>query len=72
MNDNKCCFDKKPRACGCLTVKECEGCVFKKTEKEYNEGIRHAQEILKAKKLAACREYDPAKRKYIMTTTTVC
>lgn len=50
MND--CYFDRGKR-CEALIVKKCEGCTFRKTEQEYNAGIEHANEILKAKGLKA-------------------
>ena len=47
-----CYFDRGKR-CDALTVKECEGCTFRKTEWEYNKGIERANEILKNKGLKA-------------------
>ena len=52
MSD-KCYFDISKKRCEALKVKECEGCTFRKTEQEYNAGIEHADEILKAKGLKA-------------------
>lgn len=46
----KCRFDMGKR-CVALTTKECEGCTFRKTEEEFNSGVEHAKEILKAKGL---------------------
>lgn len=71
MDNSKCYFDKTPLSCSCLTVKNCEGCTFKKTEKEYNEGPRKAEEILRNKKLVKVIDYDPNKRCYIVTTAPI-
>lgn len=71
MDDNKCYFDNKPLSCSCLTVKNCEGCTFRKTEKEYNEGTRKAEEILRNKKLVKVVDYDPIKRRDIVTTMPI-
>ena len=49
----ECYFDRGKR-CEVLTVKKCEGCTFRKTEFEYNKGIEHANEILKAKGFESC------------------
>ena len=71
MDNSKCCFDKRPLSCSCLTVKNCEGCTFKKTEKEYNEGIRKAEEILRNKGLVKVVEYDAIKKRDIVTTAPI-
>ena len=49
----ECYFDRGKR-CEALTVKECKGCTFRKTEFEYNKGIERANEILKAKGFKSC------------------
>ena len=46
-----CYFDKSKYCCTILTIKKCDGCTFRKTEKEYNDGAEHAKEILKSKDL---------------------
>lgn len=51
--NNACYFDKSKYYCAALTVKNCDGCTFRKTEKEYNDGVESAKEILKAKGLIA-------------------
>lgn len=71
MDNSKCYFDKTPLSCSCLTAKNCEGCTFRKTEKEYNESVRHAQEILRSKGLVACEDYDPDRHRAIMTTRSI-
>lgn len=71
MDNSKCYFDKRPLSCSCLTVKNCEGCTFKKTEKEYNEGIRKAEEILRNKGLVKVVEYDAIKKRDIVTTAPI-
>ena len=71
MDNSKCYFDNKPLSCSCLTVKNCEGCTFKKTEKEYNEGIRKAEEILRNKGLVKVVEYDAIKKRDIVTTAPI-
>lgn len=43
---SKCKFDVRPGYCTALTEKECDGCKFYKTEKEFNEGLKRANEIL--------------------------
>ena len=55
--NNKCYFDKTSTYCAALTVKKCDGCTFRKTEKEYNAAVEHAKEILKAKGLIAVEKY---------------
>ena len=69
MDNSKCYFDKTPLSCSCLTVKNCEGCSFRKTKKEYNEGIRKAAEILRNKGLVKVVKYDAIKKRDIVTTT---
>lgn len=54
---NKCYFDKPNNYCSALTVKKCDGCKFRKTEKEYNAAVEHAKEILKAKRLIVVERY---------------
>ena len=71
MDNSKCYFDNKPLSCGCLTVKNCEGCTFRKTEKEYNEGVRKAEEILRNKGLVKVVEYDAIKKRDIVTTAPI-
>ena len=71
MDNSKCYFDNKPLSCSCLTVKNCEGCTFKKTEKEYNEGVRKAKEILRNKGLVKVVEYDAIKKRDIVTTAPI-
>lgn len=50
MSD-KCYFDKSRHYCSALTVKECNGCSFKKTKKEYLDGLVNAEMILERKGL---------------------
>ena len=71
MDNSKCYFDKTPLSCSCLTVKNCEGCTFKKNGKEYNEGIRKAEEILRNKRLVKVVDYDPDKKCDIVTTMPI-
>lgn len=71
MDNSKCYFDKTPLSCSCLTVKKCEGCTFQKTEKEYNDGIRKAEKILRNKRLVKVVDYDPDKRCDIVTTAPI-
>lgn len=71
MDNSKCYFDKTPLSCSCLTVKNCEGCSFRKTEKEYNEGTRKAEEILRNKRLVKVVEYDVIKKRGIVTTVPI-
>ena len=54
---SKCYFDVAENHCTALTVKGCEGCTFRKTEKEYNAGIERSKEILKSKGLVAVNNY---------------
>ena len=54
---SKCYFDVAENRCTALTVKKCEGCTFRKTEKEYNAGIERSKEILKSKGLIAVSNY---------------
>lgn len=51
MNDEKCCFDKGKNYCSALIEKKCGSCKFKKTEKEFFDGLTHANEILEQKGL---------------------
>lgn len=51
--NNACYFEKSKYYCAALTVKKCDGCTFRKTEKEYNSAAESAKEILKAKGLIA-------------------
>ena len=71
MDNSKCYFDKAPLSCSCLTAKKCEGCTFRKTEKEYNDGIRKAEKILRNKRLVKVVDYDPDKRCAIVTTAPI-
>ena len=71
MDNSKCYFDKTPLSCRYLTEKNCEGCTFRKTEKEYNEGIQKAEKILRNKGLVKVVDYDPIKKCYIVTTAPI-
>lgn len=51
------CVMDMGKHCKVLTVKHCEGCSFRKTEEEFNAGVEHAKEILKAKGLIAVEKY---------------
>lgn len=54
-----CKFKGDMRCCNILDVARCpENCKFRKTEAEYNDGIRRAQYILDAKGLKAYQTYD--------------
>jgi hypothetical protein len=50
MSD-KCYFDKSKHYCSALTLKDCNGCSFRKTEKEYFDGLVNAERILEEKGL---------------------
>jgi hypothetical protein len=50
MSD-RCHFDKSRHYCSALTIKQCEGCKFRKTEKEYLDGLANAERILEEKGL---------------------
>lgn len=50
MNDEKCYFEHG-RRCDALTVKTCRKCKFRKTEREFMDGIAHARQILDRKNL---------------------
>ena len=50
MSD-KCYFDKSKHYCSALTLKDCNGCSFRKTEKEYLDGLANAERILEEKGL---------------------
>ena len=52
MND--CMFYFKEGYCKALYRQECEGCTFKKTEQQYIDGQKHAEELLAAKGLRSC------------------
>lgn len=47
------CYFENGRKCKALTSKQCAGCKFRKTEKEYFAALDHANEILEAKGLKA-------------------
>ena len=53
---NKCRFyDKDKSNCTILANTKCsEKCKFRKTDTEFYEGIKHAEEILERKGLAPC------------------
>lgn len=44
--------------CSILNRKKCKGCKFKKTQQEWTEGQKKAEEMLKAKGLEACEGVD--------------
>lgn len=52
------CIFRFGEQCSILNTKKCKGCKFKKTQEEWNEGQRKAEEILKAKGLEACEGVD--------------
>lgn len=58
MND-KCYFDRGKNYCTALTAKECDGCKFRKTEKEYFEGLTNAERILEEKGLKSFEHIGP-------------
>lgn len=55
---SKCKFDVWPGYCTILTEKECDGCKFYKTKKEFNEGLERANEILAKKGLVPVNTVD--------------
>ncbi len=65
---SECAMDMGKR-CRALTVKKCEGCSFRKTEEEFNAGVEHAKEILKAKGLRPV--FDWADGRQIVTVTEI-
>ena len=52
------CIFRFGEQCSILNTKKCKGCKFKKTQEEWNEGQRKAEEILKSKGLEACEGVD--------------
>lgn len=66
---NKCRFYNKDKSnCSILANTKCsEKCKFKKTDIEFYEVIKHAEEILERKGLAPCVVHTPDKGD-IMTT----
>ena len=50
---NKCYFDLGGHVCTALRTKNCYECAFRKTHAEYEDGQRHAREILAKKHLIA-------------------
>lgn len=68
----KCRFyNEEFSRCTILSNVECsEKCKFRKTDVEFYEGIKHAEEILKAKGLAACTARNPDGGE-IMTTRKI-
>lgn len=71
MDNSKCYFDNKPLSCSALKAKKCEGCKFRKTEKEYNECPRKVERILRNKGLVKIVDYDPIKKCTIVTTAPI-
>lgn len=69
---NKCRFyNKKFCKCSILANTKCsEKCKFRKTDVEFYEGIKHAEEILERKGLAPCVVHIPDKGD-IMTTMKI-
>ena len=65
---SECTMDMCKR-CRALTVKQCEGCSFRKTEEEFNADVKHAKEILKAKGLRPILKWDNGHQ--IMSTTEI-
>lgn len=65
---SECAMDMGKR-CRALTVKQCEGCSFRKTEEEFNAGVEHAKEILKAKGLRPILKWNDGHQ--IMSTTEI-
>ena len=63
------CAMNMGKRCRALTVKQCEGCSFRKTEEEFNAGVEHAKEILKAKGLRPV--FDWADGRQIVTVTEI-
>lgn len=69
---NKCRFYNKDKSdCTILANTKCsEKCKFRKTDVEFYEGIKHADEILVLKGLAPCVVHTPDKSD-IMTTMKI-
>lgn len=66
-----CKFKGEMRYCDILDVVRCpENCKFRKTQAEYNDGIRKAQSILDAKGLKPFQCYDDNGIK-IMSTRSI-
>lgn len=57
---NNCTFDKGNK-CTALTTRNCEGCAFRKTKEELNEGREKAKAILDR---LPKEQYEAIKNKY--------
>lgn len=55
---SRCKFDIKPGFCSALIEKSCDGCKFRKTEKEYRLDVEINNEILVKKGLARVNTVD--------------
>lgn len=66
----KCIFDEQEKFCTALTSKKCDGCKFRKTEREYIDAQQAAALTLDKKDLEPCTTKDSSGQ-LIMTTRKV-